>query len=100
MTQNASAQTVTQFYVLCDSDFFIESRTDFVCTLDTLSNVLADPGFMDRFDHRFDLGAIHRFDIEPCNKAPGAKKVAIHYTDQFGDQETTDFFLLPVRIFS
>ena len=93
-------QAEAQYYVVCSSDFFIESRTSYVCRLDTLEQVLSDPAFLEEFDYRFDCGTINGIEVTPCTSAPGAKTLTLSYTDQFGDNETTDFFLLPVRIFS
>lgn len=85
-------------FIVCDSDFFIESKQTFICTEDKIPVLLADPGFLEQNAHRFDRG-ITGFTVLPYSKLDGAKVLRIAYHDHCDDIEETDFFLLPTTTF-
>lgn len=93
-----------QLYIFCESDFYLESKTDMICSLDTVGKLLSDPKFL--YDHGYRFNSkIHSFKTEQVLKWVGSEqkwdgcyKLIVSY-DDCGDIEETNFYLLPLRSF-
>lgn len=93
-----TAETQEKIYILCTSDFFIESKTQFVCRTDTVKDIFHDPAFIDEHGHRFD-GHFKSLKLKPSTKYKGCIEVVVDYIDIYDDPDKTSFFLLPAKAF-
>lgn len=93
-------ETPQQLYIICDNDFFLESKTTFLCSVDTVKTALSSPEFLEDHEYRFEGGHLVSVDILPYARQRGALEVVAHYVDRSGVPEQTSFYLLPVKTFT
>lgn len=90
-----------QLYVFCTSDFFLESKTDMICSLESVGKILSDEKFI--INHGFMFNdKIQSFKVIPHpNKDvfKGDFQVIISYIDRYGDLDETSYYLTPVTLY-